>query len=339
MSAGPEDIAEAIARLNAGGIVAFPTETVYGLGADAFDASAVERVFALKGRPSNNPLIVHVSGAAMARDVVAHWPKAADALAAAFWPGPLSIVLPKGERVPPIVTAGGANVAVRCPEHPLTLALIDVFGKPLVGPSANPSGRTSPTCAEHVRAGFDERDVLVLDGGACRRGIESTVLELLPVPRVLRPGVIGAAAIERVLGVKVERAVGRVGADAGGALASPGLMERHYAPRTPAYMVSARQVDRALASLPGPAVVVSAGAIHVQEPNLVEPVPPDAEGYAAAIYAALRRADARADSHGTRTIVVVEPDAATGDPAVWDAIMDRLSRATSAWREGESRVN
>ncbi len=327
MSAGPEEIAAAIARLKSGGVVAFPTETVYGLGADAFDPKAVARVFELKGRPANNPLIVHVSGAAMAREVVSEWPSAADSLAEAFWPGPLSIVLPKSTRVPSIVTAGGANVAVRCPEHPLTLALIETLGTPLVGPSANPSGRTSPTSAEHVRASFSDHDVLVLDGGVCRRGIESTVLRLLPSPMILRPGVIGASAIERVIGASVSR----FGADelaASEPLVSPGLLEQHYAPRTPAYLVAEHETEAALARVPGPVVVVTATSIQVRGPHVVEPMPPDAEGYAAALYAALRRADAR----GAGTILVVAPDTASGDPAIWDAIMDRLSRAAKRWK-------
>ncbi|MBL8761098.1 MAG: threonylcarbamoyl-AMP synthase [Phycisphaerae bacterium] len=327
MSAGPEEIAAAIARLKSGGVVAFPTETVYGLGADAFDAKAVARVFELKGRPANNPLIVHVSGAAMAREVVADWPREAEALAEAFWPGPLSMVLPKSARVPSIVTGGGPNVGVRCPEHPLTLALIETLGVPLVGPSANPSGRTSPTSAGHVRASFSGGDVLVLDGGVCRRGIESTVVQLVPAPRILRPGVIGAAAIERVIGAPVLRLGASDAGATGGPLESPGLLRQHYAPRTPTYLVREHQVEAALASLPGPVVVVTSGALSAQGPNMVEPLPPDAEGCAAALYATLRRADDR----GAATIVVVEPDAAVGEPAIWDAIMDRLGRAATRW--------
>ncbi len=326
MSSGPEEIAAAIARLKDGGIVAFPTETVYGLGADAFNPQAVARVFELKGRPANNPLIVHVSSAAMAREVVSVWPRSAEALAEAFWPGPLSIVLPKSTRVPSIVTAGGANVAVRCPEHPLTLALIETLGTPLVGPSANPSGRTSPTSAEHVRASFTERDVLVLDGGVCRRGIESTVLRLLPSPKILRPGVIGASAIERVVGSSVSRFADDSPTPSE-PLASPGLLEQHYAPHTPAFLVGEHQIDEALARATGPVVVVTASAVQVRSPHLVEPMPPDAEGYAASLYATLRRAD----DHRAAVILVIAPDTASGDPAIWDAIMDRLSRAARRW--------
>ncbi len=332
MSAGPEEIAAAIARLKAGGIVAFPTETVYGLGADAYNAAAIARVFELKGRPANNPLIVHVASAAMAREVVSNWPRAAEALAEAFWPGPLSIVLPKSTRLPSIVTAGSPNVAVRCPEHPLTLALIETLGTPLVGPSANPSGRTSPTTAEHVRASFSERDVLVLDGGVCRRGIESSVLELVPSPRLLRPGVIGASAIERVIGAAVARVAPR--SRSGGSpavtnepLASPGLLERHYAPRTPAYLIAEHELEAALSRAPAPAVVMTSSAVTVRAPHLVEPMPPDAESYAAALYATLRRADDR----NAGSILVVAPDTAIGEPAIWDAIMDRLSRAAERW--------
>ena len=209
MTPGPEAIAEAVARLREGRLVAFPTETVYGLGADATNAGAVRAVFRVKGRPADNPLIVHVSEAAMARDATAAWPKSAGALASAFWPGPLTLVLPKADAIPPEVTAGGPAVAVRMPDHALTLALIDAFGGPLVGPSANPSGYVSPTRPEHVREHFDEKLVLVLDGGPCRAGIESTVVDLTGAsPRVLRPGVIGAAQIEAVLEETVEAAAG-----------------------------------------------------------------------------------------------------------------------------------
>ena len=183
MLSGPEDIAAAVTRLRAGGVVAFPTETVYGLGADVLSEQAVARVFELKGRPSHNPLIVHVASAAMARTVVAPgaWSSEADALARAFWPGPLSIVLPKAAAVPSNVTGGGPNVAVRCPDHPTTLALLEAFGGPLVGPSANPSGRVSPTTASHVRevvehqAGHGERAVVLQAAGA------GQVLELAAV--------------------------------------------------------------------------------------------------------------------------------------------------------------
>lgn len=316
--AGPEEIAHAVAILRAGGVVAFPTETVYGLGADCFDESAVGRVFALKGRPARNPLIVHVSGPEMATSVVAAWTPAADRLARAFWPGPLSIVLPKSSRVPGIVTGGGPNVAVRSPDHVLTLALLEAFGSPLVGPSANPSGRVSPTCADHVRESFAKSDVYVLDGGQCRAGIESTVVTLAEdSARVLRPGVIGHEEIARVLGAPV-------GADGGAVdqanLDSPGRLPSHYAPRARTILVEGRAVESVLAGALGPVVLIAPGAIHVPSPHRFISMPDDPLGYAAALYAALRRADA----YSPMLIAIQRPP--TGG-AVWDAVADRLARA------------
>ena len=191
------DVSVAIRHLRAGGLVAFPTETVYGLGACAADEGAVARVFALKGRPSNNPLIVHVSGGAMARGLVSSWPEEAERLVRAFWPGPLTLVLPRNERVPEIVTAGGAGVALRSPDHPLTLALLFELGEGIVGPSANRSGYVSPTTAEHVFTEFPEvadecggegadgrpagigRLLVLRTRSAARVGIESTVVSLM----------------------------------------------------------------------------------------------------------------------------------------------------------------
>ncbi len=204
MHASPEDIAQAIVALSEGRLVAFPTETVYGLGADAFDATLVEGIFRAKGRPASNPLIVHVVDESMAKRVCAAWPAEASVLAAKFWPGPLTLVLPKAEGVPGIVTAGGSTVAVRCPSHPLTLALLETLGSPMVGPSANRSGHISPTCAAHVRMSFDENQVFILDGGPCTGGIESTVLDLTrDPPRVLRPGLVSAEEIAEALGSAV----------------------------------------------------------------------------------------------------------------------------------------
>ncbi len=321
VEAGPEEIATAIARLRSGGLVAFPTETVYGLGADALDAAAVERVFEVKGRPANNPLIVHVSGAEMASQVAAQWPPGAQKLARAFWPGPLSIVVPRADHVPLNVTAGGEGVAVRCPDHPLTLALIEALGRPVVGPSANPSGRVSPTTAQHVRDAFSEEQVYVLDGGACRGGIESTVVDLTgAAPRVLRPGLITPAQIAQVLGQSVqgrEESAGKAGTQS---LPSPGLLAQHYAPSAKAVLVEARD----LAGLP-------AGAAGITiEPMTIpggQTLPADPRGYAAGLYSALRRAD----SGNPTAIWIQRPAIPAVEPerSLWLAIMDRLSRATA----------
>lgn len=319
---GPEAIAAGVRELAAGGLVAFPTETVYGLGADAFNPDAVARVFELKGRPPGNPLIVHVSGTEMARRVVASWTEDADRLARAFWPGPLTIVLPKAAGVPDAVTAGGPTVGVRCPDHPVALALIEAAGTPVVGPSANPSGRLSPTTADHVAAAFPE--LLVIDGGVCRAGIESTVIDLAAAPpRVLRPGVIGVNALSEALGREVLGPASEHGGagDAGAApAASPGLIGPHYQPATPV-----RLVDDASAELlrPDEALVAwSVGEHPAGGPFLA--IPRDLPGYAAALYARLHEAD-RLDAFSIVVERPPEPDGPAG-AAVREAVMERLGR-------------
>jgi len=323
----PEILAEAVARLRAGRLVAFPTETVYGLGADALSDEAVARVFAAKGRPASNPLIVHVSDAAMARAmVVSRWPEEADRLARAFWPGPLSIVLPKHHRVPLRVTGGGSNVAVRCPDHPLTLSLIAEFGSPIVGPSANLSGSLSPTKAGDVRDVFSQDEVFVIDGGPCRGGIESTVLMLADgAPAILRPGFIGAEAIEAVLGRKVSAAAGWKPV-AGEAAPGPGILGRHYAPNAKAVLVDEFVAPRGM----GASAIVLVTHRPPTTPSAVRVVrmPSRAEDYAARLYSALREADALSPA-----LIVVERPPRYGQDsastAIWRAIHERLERATS----------
>ncbi|MBL8962587.1 MAG: threonylcarbamoyl-AMP synthase [Phycisphaeraceae bacterium] len=318
MDHGPEEIALAVNRLRSGGLVAFPTETVYGLAADAFDPRAVARVFSAKGRPAHNPLIVHVSGPSMARRVVQNWPEQADRLAASFWPGPLSIVLPAADDLPRIVTSGGPTVAVRCPDHPLTLALIEAYGSPLVGPSANRSGRVSPTTPQHVRASFAGDEVFVLDGGPSSVGIESTVLDLSrDPPIILRPGVITRAEISSVLGVDV--AAGPAAGDNPEIpVRSPGMLDQHYAPRARAQLVTASGV----AALPPGTVVIG---FDTSGEGMAVVMPRDARGYAAALYRALRDADAACPPGGR--IAVVVPETGGQDREVWEAVMDRLRRA------------
>lgn len=343
MLAGPEEVHHAVELLRGGGLVGFPTETVYGLGADALNERAVRRVFELKGRPARNPLIVHVSGAAMARRLSGAWPEAAERLAVAFWPGPLSIVVPRGPRIPEVVTAGGDTVALRCPRHFVALSLLRRLARPLVGPSANPSGRVSPTRAEHVRESFP--DLHVLDGGACSAGIESTVVMLDAGGAViLRPGMVTPGEIEAVVG-RVRMAEREA---PGEMLRSPGRLESHYAPRAPAVLASADEVER-LAQEAGGKVVVLALSEHapIRGARLVA-MPRGPKDYAAAIYAALREADAASPA---RIIIERPPDprrpgpqppagrhtpgseaagATVGatDAALWIAILDRLTRAT-----------
>ncbi len=216
------EIDQAAELLKAGELVAFPTETVYGLGANALDAAAVAKIFAVKQRPLSSPLIVHVANVAMARDVAAVWPDAAEKLAAAFWPGPLTVVVPKKSIVPDLVTAGLPSVGIRVPRHPVALQLIEAAGVPLAAPSANRFTEVSPTTAAHVRAAFP--DLMVIDGGACSVGIESTVISFAGErPKILRPGMVSRADIEAVIGP----------VDVGGGAESPGQHVKHYSPRTP----------------------------------------------------------------------------------------------------------
>ncbi len=322
---GPEAIAEGIARLNAGRPVAFPTETVYGLGADALDPGAVQAVFTLKGRPTNNPLIVHVSGIDMARSVVAQWTEQADAIARAHWPGPVTVVLPKDEALPDIVCASGDTVAIRCPAHPVALALIEAFGKPIVGPSANPSGRISPTTPEHVADGFPDADLVIIDGGACHAGIESTVIDLTDnLPCILRQGVVGSDALGNTLGVDVRLAPCPT---QNAPARSPGLLGPHYQPRTPCRLVGSDQLstltDREIA-------LIAWSTDEHPASGLLISMERHAEAYAAGLYAAMHRADAS----GGREIWIETPpthnEAGKESDAIWNAVLERVARATQS---------
>jgi L-threonylcarbamoyladenylate synthase len=213
--------------LRAGEVVALPTETVYGLAANALNPPAVERIFKIKGRPAHNPIIVHVASAAMAKRCVAHWPPLAERLARAFWPGPLTLVLPRAKEIPDVVTAGGGTVGVRWPSHPFIQAVVRECDFPLAAPSANPSNRVSPTNAEHVRKHLGHKIPLIVDGGQSQVGIESAVLDLsVSPPRLLRPGMIHEQALVAVTG---ELALG--GGESPEVLKSPGLLRRHYSPQ------------------------------------------------------------------------------------------------------------
>lgn len=299
------DYDRAAALLRAGRLVSFPTETVYGLGANALDAAAVRRIYEAKGRPATSPLIVHVADVAMAKGVAAEWPEAAARLAARFWPGPLTLVLPKRPLVPDEVTAGLGTVGVRQPAHPVALELIRRAGVPLAGPSANRFMGLSPTTAEHVRAALGEAVDLVVDGGTCAVGIESTVLSLCGGRAVLlRPGMVSRESLEAVIG-PVEIA-GEV-AD-GVAHEAPGMHARHYAPVTSL---------RVGAPVPGSGYVwhtvpaEAAGAVRL---------PAEAQGYAAGLYGALHTLDAAGLPE-----IVVEP---VPEGGAWDGIRDRLTRAS-----------
>jgi L-threonylcarbamoyladenylate synthase len=303
--------------------VAFPTETVYGLGANALDATAVARIFEAKGRPANNPLIVHVGEAGEAQRVAAAWPSTAARLAERFWPGPLTLVLPKRSEVPDIVTAGGPTVAVRVPAHPVALALLRTAGLPVAAPSANRSSELSPTRAEHVLRGLAGRIELILDGGPTPGGLESTVLDLTTQPpRLLRPGLVGPADLEAVVGP-----IGRPPHDKASeavALPSPGMLARHYAPRTPLECVEGdggQLVEQLLRDGLRVGWVTFAAVPDSAPPGLrCVQMPVDPADYSAQLYAVLHQLD---DASLDRLVVVLPPDTEE-----WAAVRDRLRRAS-----------
>jgi L-threonylcarbamoyladenylate synthase len=323
--AEPHDISAAVKILAAGGTVAFATETVYGIGADATNAAAVRKVFAAKGRPATNPLIVHVADESVARHYAARWPDRAARLAAAFWPGPLTLVLPKTRPIVHEATAGLPTVALRVPNHALALQLLRAFDGPVAAPSANRSGRVSPTTAEHVRRELGDRVDLILDGGACSVGIESTVLDLSrSEPRILRLGGVSRAEIEALIG-PVDQAERDV--SAGQAAMSPGMQAVHYSPRTPMFRFSGDPTPLLEAwrrAHPGQrAAILTIGQqwALADLPGIeifAMPAAPDA--YARSLYATLHAADER----DFATLWVQMPPS----ELAWEAISDRLTRAS-----------
>jgi L-threonylcarbamoyladenylate synthase len=311
MTAG-DDLPRAAELIRRGGLVAFPTETVYGLGANALDAKAVERIFLAKGRPSTSPLIVHVASAEMARGLVAEWPAEAENLARRYWPGPLTLVLPKLAAVPDIVTAGLPTVGIRVPAHPLALALIREAGVPIAAPSANRFTGLSPTTADHVRQSLGDRVDMILDGGPTNVGIESTVLSLAASPpRLLRPGMISRGEIEALIGPVVE--AGRLENGETGPQPSPGMRRRHYSPDTPLVLL---QTGEALPEGRGIYLWRERPADAAKSVRM----PPDPAAYAAILYDTLHREDG-ADWDW---IAVEQPP----DAAEWAGILDRLRRAS-----------
>lgn len=313
--------------LRAGEVVALPTETVYGLAANALDAKAVARIFEVKGRPVHNPIIVHVASVEMATRCVTNWPDVADKLAKSFWPGPLSLVLPRTKEIPEIVTAGGATVGVRWPSHPFIQAVIRECGFPLAAPSANLSNQVSPTNAEHVRKQLDGKLRLIVDGGQSQVGIESTVIDLAAEPpTVLRPGMIHEESLIAVCGDLVSYQ--RKKLPGSGALRSPGLLEKHYAPKARLVVLSWQNTGEfnfqlATFNLQLPKIHVIAHT-HIPaglNPGNVSVIPHDAEAFARALYAELHRCD-----EAGAELIVVE---AVPETSEWRAIADRLKRAAS----------
>jgi len=314
--------------LLAGEVVALPTETVYGLAANALDEKAVAKIFQIKDRPANNPIIVHIASIEMAKRCVAHWPVGAGQLAKAFWPGPLTLVLPRAKEIPGIVAAGGTTVGVRWPGHPLIQAVIRECGFPLAAPSANLSSRISPTNARHVRQQLGGKICLIVDGGQAQVGIESTVLDLtVSPPRVLRPGMIHAESLAAVMGV-VRSQKPEVRSKSSKALPSPGLLKKHYAPKTKLLVLSWRDdahLNSQLSTLnPQPSTCFVIAHTHIPSGEnfaRVSFIPHDGEAFALAIYAELHRCD----EAGAKLIVVEAPP----ESLEWSGIADRLRRASA----------
>ena len=323
----PAEIERAAAILRAGGLVAFPTETVYGLGADASSPAAVAGIFDAKGRPQDHPLIVHLAGVELLPQWAREIPRAAQQLAAAFWPGPLTLILKRASGVPDRVTGGQDSVGLRIPGHPVALALLQAFAgeqggrrfSGIAAPSANRFGRLSPTTAAHVRAELGGAVDCVLDGGECDVGIESTIVDLSRGPAVLlRPGQITPAQIAAVIGAEVgmpDAAAPRV----------PGALESHYAPRTPLSLVQAAEMTSRLAALRGKKVAVLSRA---EAPAVLKDVswqaaPRSVAAYAHELYASLRRLDELGCA-----VILVEAPPATPE---WQGVNDRLRRASSSY--------
>jgi len=300
------EVRRAAEILRAGGLVAFPTETVYGLGADASSETAMARLYAVKGRPADHPVIVHFASAAEAFE----WGQPSDeakALAKRFWPGPLTLILKRSEKAKDFVTGGQPTVGVRVPSHPIARELLQEFGKPIAAPSANRFGRVSPTTAAHVREDLGSDVDLVLEGGPSEVGIESTIVDLSGLaPVVVRPGKISSAE----LGMK----------SAVASVRHSGGMERHYAPRTPARLVPTHELDREIARLKASAAVLAFSRPDERVDFWLR-MPRDPAAYAQKLYAALRELDAT----NCQAILIEAPPAEAG----WEAVLDRLRKATA----------
>ena len=307
------EVRRAAEILRAGGLVAFPTETVYGLGADASSAAAVARLYAAKGRPGNHPVIVHFSSPEHAFKWGSEIPQAARTLAGRFWPGPLTLILKRSAQAKDFVTGGQDSVGLRVPSHPIAQALLEQFGGGVAAPSANLFGNVSPTSASHVREDLAGKVDLILDGGSSEVGIESTIVDLSGgTPVLLRPGGISKLQLEEVLQSEIQDKN----------LSSPrhsGGLERHYAPKTPALLVPPHELDAQIAKR-GTAVAVLAFSRPDERVEYWIRMPKEPVAYAQRLYAALRELDGA----GCETILIESPPG-TGE---WNAVLDRLSRAT-----------
>jgi L-threonylcarbamoyladenylate synthase len=321
-------IAEAAEIIRNGGLAAFPTETVYGLGADALSDEAVRKIFAAKGRPSTNPLIVHIA-AFEEIEKIAFANSYAKALADRFWPGPLTMVLPKKEIVPDSVTAGGETVGIRFPRNIIAQELIRKAQTPIAAPSANRSEHISPTRAEHVAESLGDHIDLILNGGACDVGLESTVIDLVSdPPKILRPGQIHENEIEAVLGVRLGRFI-PIGEQSTQPSRSPGQMKRHYAPDKPCEMATAKDIlETALQGESNLGLIMRARCENILEATQRDEIvilPIDSDGYGAQLYDALHRLD---ENKKVSKILIEE----VPEQSDWEAIRDRLRRACAKKR-------
>jgi L-threonylcarbamoyladenylate synthase len=315
------DLSLAVAAIQRGGLVGLPTETVYGLAADATSGPALTRLYAVKERPLDHPSIVHIATHADARTWVTAWPDAAELLARRFWPGPLTLILPAGQRADPAALGGTGTIALRLPDAPLALALIEAAGTGLAAPSANRFGRVSPTTAQHVAEDLGTDVDVILDGGRCRIGLESTIVDLTGVlPRILRPGAITAEMISEALTTPLAPA----GPDAPRA---PGTLAAHYAPRLPVVLVSdpSELADPGSTTLIAPTGTVASGYHAVVDAGATP------AAYAERLYALLRASD----RSGAARIAVLPPEP-TG---IGVAVLDRLRRAAAGAEapSGDSR--
>ncbi len=308
----------AAAALRSGEVVAFATETVYGLGADTFNEAAIAKIYELKQRPGRNPLIAHVIDLSTARRISTGWTRRSMKLVSACWPGPLTLILPRDPAVPRIATGGLDTIAVRSPRHPLARALLYAVGGPISAPSANRSGGVSPTTAQHVASDYRQHtDLMVLDGGPCALGIESTVVDLCESkPVVRRLGIVTIEQLSALLGpIEVDMPTEQT--------ASPGSAMRHYSPTVPAMLIAGAELAQVLATgAPAAVICFAASEIAEGQGHIRLEMPSDADGYAAHLYETLRRADAS----GCARIVIELPSERTG---VWSAVIDRLRRATT----------
>lgn len=312
--------------LRSGGLVAFPTETVYGLGADASNDDAVRRIFAVKGRPTDHPLIVHLASATQLDQWAASIPATAQLLADAFWPGPLTLLVERSPMVSSVVTGGRSTVGLRVPDHPVAQELLGAFGGGIAAPSANRFGRVSPTTAAHVLADLGDEVDLILDGGSCRVGVESTIVDLTGErPVVLRTGGVSLDRLAEVLGHEVEIEV--TSAPSAGGARAPGMLEAHYAPAARVVVTSESDVIdvlvHELGTASGPVGLLAGSALLGLPEDIVELEPAgSADHYASVLYSRLRQADRL----GLSVLVCVPPPAV----GVGLAVHDRLRRASAS---------